>query len=239
MDKLSTLEKKVSELSDKLISLNSKFELFNNIVTDILTRVDKNECAIINLKDRTINNEKYIRNQDIYLRRNNVEFVNIPESIKQRDLENYIVKLLNKIKIKVQSYDIVAVHRLGKYVSGKTRNVIVRFVNRKNSYKCFGIGKKLKLLNEYKDERIFTIENLCPTNKNIFNALYKLKKQELIHSVWSRNGRIFYQENDDYNDFIEANSLDDVDYLFEDPNEESKVGNNRNDHSSRNSSESS
>ena len=123
--------------------------------------------------------------------------------------------MLNSVKINVESYDIVAVHHLGKFVSGRKRNVIVRFVNRKNAYKCFGIGKKLTKINEYKNKRIFTIENLCHINKRIFNALYKLKKQDVIYSVWSRNGQIYYQENEDYNDYIEVKSLDEIDYLFE------------------------
>ena len=123
--------------------------------------------------------------------------------------------MLKSVKINVQSYDIVAVHRLGRFKSGKTRNVIVRFVNRKHTYKCFGIGKKLKLVNEYKNKKIFTIENLCPINKRIFNALYKLKKNDIIHSVWSRNGRIFYQENEADDTYIEAENLDDIAFLFD------------------------
>ena len=123
--------------------------------------------------------------------------------------------MLAKVNIKISSYDIVAVHRLGKFQSGKTRNVIVRFVNRKNTYRCYGIGKKLANTNEYKNKHIFTIENLCPLSKKIFNALYKLKKENRINAVWSRNGRIFYQENEDYNDYTEATSLEEIDYLFD------------------------
>ena len=37
--------------------------------------------------------------------------------------------------IKIQSYDIVAVHRLGERRGDRPRNVIVRFVNRKNAIK--------------------------------------------------------------------------------------------------------
>ena len=71
-------------------------------------------------------------------------------------------------------------------------------------------------MKDYKDKNIFTVANLCPYNKKIFNALYKLKKEKVIYSVWSRNGRIYYQENEDYNDYTEASSLDEIDYLFQD-----------------------
>ena len=214
--KLSSLESLVVDLADKLVSLNTKYDILNSIVTDVLNRVEKTEETSIKFNDKIKYNESYIKNQDIYSRRNNIEFCNISENIRQRDLEPFILKMLNSVNINVNSYDIVAVHRLGKYINGKTRNVIVRFVNRKNSYKCFGIGKKLKSINEYKNKRIYTIENLCPTNKRIFNALYKLKKNGIVHSVWTRNGRVYYQENDVDDNFIEAESLDDIEFLFND-----------------------
>ena len=215
-------------LNDKVGAMETKYNIMNNIVSDILHRIDNNEKTINDLNELSKENQKYIKNQDIYSRRSNIEFYNIPESILQNDLEAYIVKMLNSAKIKVQSYDIVAVHRLGKFVSGRKRNVIVRFINRKNTYKCFGLGKKLANIAEYKNKKIYTIENLCPTNKKIFNALYKLKKQNIIYSVWTKNGRIFYQENEDYNDFVEAESLEEIDYLFRETDNSQDTANQTN-----------
>ena len=56
-----------------------------------------------------------------YSRRNNLEIQGIPERIKQCDLENHVIETFIKIGIKVESYDIVAVHRLGKYRSVQKR----------------------------------------------------------------------------------------------------------------------
>ena len=153
LKKLDNLEKLVMSLNDKVGAMEIKYNIMNNIISDILLRVDKNEKTINQLNDSCKDNTKYIKNQDIYSRRSNIEFCNIPETVQQNDLEAYIVKMLNVAKIKVQSYDIVAVHRLGKFVSGRNRNVIVRFINRKNTYKCFGLGKKLSLLAEYKNKK--------------------------------------------------------------------------------------
>ena len=71
------------------------------------------------------------------------------------------------------------------------------------------------LANQYK--KIFITENLCPTNKKIFNALYKLKKSKIIHSVWSFNGYIFYRI-DEADDYIQVQQLDDIQYLFDESN---------------------
>ena len=121
----------------------------------------------------------------------NVEMQHIPESVEQKDLEMYVIELLKSIKVDISSYDLVAVHRLGKQSPRETRVVIVGFVNRKSAYACLHNARELnKSLNStYK--KIFITENLCPTNKNIFNRLYKLKKEKRIHNVWSFQGHVF------------------------------------------------
>ena len=62
------------------------------------------------------------------------------------------MEVFKSIGVKVQLYDLVAVHRLGKYIQGKNRNVIVRFINRKNACACLRNSKKLAVSNsqEYK-----------------------------------------------------------------------------------------
>ena len=39
--------------------------------------------------------------------------------------------MLQSIGVKVESYDLVAAHRSGKFFPNKNRNVFVRFLNRK------------------------------------------------------------------------------------------------------------
>ena len=148
--------------------LQKKNFILEKMVTEQNTKID--------------NNSSYIINQDMYSRRNNVEFCNIPENIDDKCLEEYILKMLKSLNMDISSYDIVAVHRLGKK-NNRPRKVIVRFLNRKDAYKSLKLNKSLKETQRYKN--IFIIENLCPTNRKIFNALYKLKKSERIQAVWS------------------------------------------------------
>ena len=89
--------------------------------------------------------ENYICDLDQYSRRNNVEFRNIPESIGNDEIEKYIIKVLGSIGVEVESYDTVAVHRLGRFSTNKDRSVIVRFLNRKNAYSCLNSRKKLSV----------------------------------------------------------------------------------------------
>ena len=58
-----------------------------------------------------------MNNLNQYTRRENVEIKNISESIVQRHLEVYVLKVFQSIGVKLESYDLVAVHRGGKYVN--------------------------------------------------------------------------------------------------------------------------
>ena len=122
---------------------------------------------------------------------------------------------MGSIGVHLESYDLVAVHRIGKYTRGKNRNVIIRFINRKNSYLCLRDHKKLKKSNNNEFKKLYIIENLCPMNKSIFNFLYKLKKLSKIKSVWSYNGSVFYKVDDSEDAPTErADHMDDL-YIFE------------------------
>ena len=73
--------------------------------------------------------------------------------------------------------------------------------------------KKLKTSNKYKS--YYVIENLCPYNKKIFNTLYKCKKQDELHSVWSYNGQVYAKIGKD-DEPTHIRHLDEVDDLFYD-----------------------
>ena len=68
---------------------------------------------------------------------------------------------------------------------------------------------------------IFLEENLCPLNRKLFSALYKLKKTRKIHSVWSYNGKVFYKEDEADGKGILCKHLDDIKYLFENDDNDS------------------
>ena len=148
-----------------------------------------------------------------YGRRPSIEILNIKETIPQQQLENYVIEFLKLINVNVTSYDIVAVHRLGKVKPGKNRSVVLRFVNRKNAILALRNKKKAREVNNQEYRRLFVVENLCPFNKQLFNKLYGMKMRHEINSVWSFNGKIYckFEENDEK---ILITSFDDIDDLF-------------------------
>ena len=199
MDRLEILEKELGELSTRLTGFILNNKLLKKRVSELFDL------------------EKYIADIDQYSRRNNVEFRNIPETITSKELEIYVIKLLGSIGVKVESYNIVAVHRLGRFNQNNNRNVIVRFLNRKKAYSCLDNSKKLSESSNTIYKKIFITENLCPLNKTIFNYLYKLKKDSKIKSVWTFNGNVYFKISGDYNERpIKIQHVHEVDdYLVE------------------------
>ena len=205
---LIDLQEEINNMNDKLnlVIINNR-----NLKKQIHELTSDNK----HLYDTIYDIEVKINNLDQYSRRSNIEICNIPEKIGQKNIEAYVLKVMGSIGVHLASYDLVAVHRIGKYTRGKNRNVIVRFVNRKGAYLCLRDSNKLKKSNNAEFKKLYIIENLCPTNKKIFNFLYKLKKLAKIKSVWSYNGTVFYKVNDSEDEFAErADHMDDL-YMFE------------------------
>ena len=127
-----TLLRCVDLLEKQLLDTKYKFQqlIFNNrdLKKSMKDLTEYND----ELFDKCYQLDCQLTSLNQYSRRNNLEIQGIPERIKQCDLENHVIETFIKIGIKVKSYDIVAVHRLGKYIDGKCRSVIARFTNRKH-----------------------------------------------------------------------------------------------------------
>ena len=198
----------VNQLIEKVSSLNVSLTSALSNITNKNKKINKLERKIKSLEEELVYQKIEINALNQYGRREHLEFVGIKESIKQESLETYIIELIKKIGIDtISNRDIVAVHRLGKYKRGKNRNVIVKFLNRKDTRIVYKSRNKLKRL----PERIFVIENLCPDHKGIFNRLYKLYKQEEIYDVWTVNGHVFAVFDEES---VEIQVESDIDYYL-------------------------
>ena len=206
--RLTNLERDIGEISGKLTGCLLNIKIMSKRITELTNENYE-------LYDRLFMHETSINDLDQYSRRNNVEFKNIPESIGQKKLEDYVIKVLDSVGVKVCSYDIVAVHRLGKPKDNLIRNVIVRFMNRKNAYSSLFYRKYLLDIADYRN--IFITENLCPANKLIFNHLYKLKKELKIKSVWTYSGCVYFKMTADIKEKpIKIKHIDEIeDYVEE------------------------
>ena len=179
---------------------------------------DINELTTENtdLYDLLYDMELQINNLNQYTRRSSIER-NVSDRINQHNLEQYVLKVFESIGVNLVSYDLVVVHRVGKFMEDKNRNVIVKYLNRKNAFICLRNAKKLASSDIPDYKKLYFIENLCPSSKRIFNYLYKLKKLSKISNVWTFNGSVFFKKlntDDEYCQKVEH--FDDIQYFLDD-----------------------
>ena len=108
---LINLQKEIDTINGKL----NKIMLNNRSQKKRICELEEND----DLHDLIYNMEIQMNNLNQYTRSENVEIKNISESIVQRHLELYVLKVFQLIGVKLESYNFVAVHRVGKYVHGK------------------------------------------------------------------------------------------------------------------------
>ena len=179
----------MSQVSDSN-DLSSRLAALEDVVSKLQTDHDHltkryNYVKRINVKltddieymfDRLYYQDIKINEIQNYSCRENIEIHNISEHVLQSNLENYVIEIMASLTIKISSYGIVAVHRIGKKNPEKPRPVIVRFINRKNAYNVSQTCYKLKKVTNAEFHKFFITENLCSESRNIFNRLYKYKK---------------------------------------------------------------
>ena len=97
-----------------------------------------------------------------YSRRECLELVGIPQSVKDDNLEEVVTQIVNKVGINITERDMQAVHRIGKEV-----RTIIKFANRKDCQALLKVKRDLNKLTmedfgfEEKN-KIYVNESLCP-----------------------------------------------------------------------------
>ena len=126
-----------------------------------------------------------------------MEIAGIPESVADGELEISVIHILHQIGMThIKNYHIVACHRLGKKDRYGNRNTIIRFLNRKDLISCMQRRKNLIQCREIGFYHLFMMENLCMSNRFIFEKLCELKNNGQIKRVWSFNGTVQFKYTD-------------------------------------------
>ena len=149
-----------------------------------------------------------------------MNFSGIPKSVAPKDLENFILCILQEIGINLDKSRIVACHRLGN-----TDRTIVKFLNRKDAENVYSNKKKLKDVdisclfsdddmqgrkdmtagsqNDWRKEglsrkrKIFVSQNLCPYYRYLYGLVKEKKAEGLIFDFWVFNIIICMRELQD------------------------------------------
>ena len=110
------------------------------------------------LENRIVNLEKQLSKNEQYGCHNNVEISGISNDIPDQDLEENIVKICKDSDINISPMDIEGCHRLpqGRNSTSTTKQVIVKFVNRKHSEAMLQWKKDINSKN-----KVFVTHSLC------------------------------------------------------------------------------
>ena len=209
LNRISALEETITKLNTQRDEMKSHYnrlqrkvyalEDYNDVIDNSLTALEKELSLLAQ-----------------YGRRESIEILGIPSSVKIHDLEDKAIEILRNIGVVVDPKEIVAVHRLKDYKNGKPPSTIVRFVNRKHAFESLKNKKKLNICEEKMGlKHLYIIENLCPVYKSLFEKCRKLKKDNKIKHLWSYNGVINIRYTDSRNENpIKLYHEEDFNYYF-------------------------
>ena len=115
----------------------------------------------------------------------------IPDNVEEKDLEEKVIKILDKIEVNVTSRDIEACHRVGKS-RNNSKKTIICFVNRKFAKKALVNRKSLKNIDKSSiglsnSSDIFINENLTLANSKLAFHCRKLKREGFVVCITSKN----------------------------------------------------
>ena len=213
-DALSSLENRLlaefKEIKDELINMK-------NVIITRLQEDNKMLKEKVNMLESKVSDlETNCNSLEQYGRRNNLELSGIPDSVEDKDLEKTVIKIFEKIDVTVNDNDIEACHRVGKSKDGVPKKTIVRFCNRKNSKRALYNRKRLSPSSMDSiglgKTRIFISENLTNYNNMLAYRCRKLKRANIIHNTYTRDGvvTIVFSENGKPKKILNKQTLHDL-----------------------------
>ena len=85
---------------------------------------------------------------------------------------------------------IVRSHRVGKEQTGKSRAIIVKFTSYRARRSVYSARRKCK--------DVFVSKDLTKKRSQLLFQARQLKRGQKIHSCWSRDGRLYIRELNDW-----------------------------------------
>ena len=205
------------KVTKKIESLNDHLLEEVQHVRDTFKRVES-ELSVVKtvnhlLSKRLVDMERQCWANAQYSRRECVELVGIPQSVKDDDLEKEVIKIVNKVDINITERDIQAVHRIGK--EGRT---IIKFSNRND---CQALRKVLRDLNNLtmknvgfgESKRIHVNEGLGPYCRVLWAKSKRLHHLQKIFSFYVSNGSINIKIKDNDNGITITHTADFENYF--------------------------
>ena len=182
------------KVTKKMESLNDHLLEEVQHITDTFKHMESELSVVKNvnhlLSKRLVDMERQCWANAQYSRRESLELVGIPQSVKDDDLEKVVTKIVNKVGINITKRDMQAVHHIGK--EGRT---IIKFSNRKDCQTLLKVKRDLnnstmKDFGFKENNEIYVNESLCPYYRVLWAKSKRLHHLQKIFSFYISNGSI-------------------------------------------------
>ena len=209
--------KLAGEVADLKSSFGFQEHQLNSLKVSLSKVMKANDAMKVELQAlrKKLNDQKsemdelYESHDDLeqYTRKNSLEIHGVPENL-YTSTEDVVIKLGEVLNVPIQSEDIDISHKLysGK---NKPKNIIVKFISHKKKTALY--KKRIELKNvkitqlfphsttaaALASERLYINENLTPFRKDLMKEANQMKKDGLLVSVWSMDGKIYVKTSPD------------------------------------------
>ena len=188
---LKAKDREVKNLQESLSKTRETNQLLKAELEAAKTKIKKQEEETYNLWDSLDSLEQYTR-------KNSLEIIGIPAECEST--EEAVLKVANALEVDIDSSSIEISHRIRRKKNDNA--LIVKFVNHKDKTKLYKARAKLKSVKMTslfpnspavppEKDRIFINENLTDHRRYVMGQANKMKRDGLLHSFWSMDGKIF------------------------------------------------
>ena len=218
-DSMSFNEKELQDIKDSLKKTSKANASLREELTKTKKELQSAKQDLDKEKEETLKVWCAFDDLEQYTRKNSLEIHGLPERV-YSDTESAVIKIANALHVNIQSDDIEISHKL-KGKEGK-RPIIVKFCSHKSKSMLY--KQRIKLRNvkiadifpsytaatESNQDRIYINENLTPYRKDVLKEANQRKRNNLLTSVWTLDGKIYVKTSPD-GERIRIFSTDDLD----------------------------
>ena len=203
LDKINAMKKK--NLVSEIEKLKGKVVVDNNIknLCDQVSRLLENLAKLMESKEklssqftvekkvntllqkRVIELEKSQTKAKQYSRRNNVEISGIPHEILDNNLKDKVISICKDAGTEIGHMDIEGCHRspLSRKNAGRTKRVIIKFVNRKHSEDVVRLKKIISSCS-----KVCSSNSLCPYYRYLWGKCKDFQRRDIFNQVFCLGG---------------------------------------------------
>ncbi len=125
-----------------------------------------------------------------------VQIVGFEESKEEKDDLKNLLKMCNKkMSINLKPADIKTMHRLGKRVPDKHRDLIVSFNDQKVREAVYDSRKKVAG-NKDPSKNIYINDRITNHRKGLFYSARKLSKSKKMFAAWTQRGNVLIRKSE-------------------------------------------